>query len=160
MPGRAGGAAHARTRGDHMPARATLRFRIRAENTGLMPWIADGEPATGKGAVQLGVDLLDDEGMTEVIWDYGRAALPRNVALGETILLDLSSEAPNRPGRYSVELDMVAEGLAWFEELGSAILRHPLYVDPPGRYRRLRGVQGMSAKVWSRMTSRAGRLRG
>jgi tRNA (mo5U34)-methyltransferase len=139
---------------------AALRFRIRAENTGLTLWTAAGEPATGKGTVQLGAHLLDDEGMTEVVWDYGRAALPRNVAPGETILLDLFLQAPDRPGRYSVELDMVAEGLAWFEDLGSAILRHPLDVAPPGIYRRLRGLPGMSAQVWSRMTSRGGQSRG
>jgi hypothetical protein len=138
---------------------AALQFRIRAENTGLTPWIAAGEPATGKGAVQLGAHLLDDDGMTEIVWDYGRAALPRNVAPGETIVLDLSLQAPHRPGRYSVEMDMVTEGLAWFEDLGSAILRHPLYVDPPSRYWRLGGLQGMSAQVWSRMTSGAGRFR-
>jgi tRNA (mo5U34)-methyltransferase len=135
-----------------------LQFRIGAENVGLTTWLAVGEPATARGAVRLGAHLLsEDEGV--VVWNYGRAVLPRNVAPGETVQLDISLHAPDHPGRYHVELDMVVEGLTWFEDLGSAILRHPLGVDPPGTHQRLRYLQGMPAKLWSRMTSRAGRCR-
>jgi tRNA (mo5U34)-methyltransferase len=137
---------------------AELQFRIGAENAGLTQWLAAGEPATGKGAVRLGAHLLGDDGRV-VAWNYGRAALPRNVAPGEAAELDIFLRAPDRPGRYYVELDMVAEGLTWFEDLGSAILRYPLGVDPPATHRRLRYLQAMPAKIWSRVTSRAGRFR-
>jgi hypothetical protein len=134
---------------------AELRLRIRAENAGLTQWLAGGEPATGKGAVRLGAHLLDGDGGV-VVWIYGRAVLPRNVAPGETIQLDISLQAPDHPGRYYVELDMFAENLAWFEDLGSAILRRPLCVYPPGTHRRLKYLQGIPSKLWSRMISRAG----
>jgi len=137
---------------------AELQFRIGAENAGLTQWLAAGEPATGKGAVRLGAHLLGDDGRV-VAWNYGRAALPRNVAPGEAAELDIFLRAPDRPGRYYVELDMVAEGLTWFEDLGSAILRYPLGVDPPATHRRLRYLQAMPAKIWSRVTSCAGRFR-
>jgi tRNA (mo5U34)-methyltransferase len=134
---------------------AELRFRVGVENVGLSPWLAAGEPATGKGAVRLGAHLLDGDGRV-VVWNYGRAALPRNVAPGEAVQLAISLQAPDHPGRYYVELDMVAEDLTWFEDLGSAILRSPLGVDESATHRRLRYLQGMPAKLWSRMTSRAG----
>ena len=134
---------------------AELRFRVGVGNAGLSPWLAAGEPATGKGAVRLGAHLLDGDGKV-VVWNYGRAVLPMNVAPGETVQLDISLRAPDHPGQYYVELDMVAEGLTWFEDLGSAILRSPLGVDEPGTHRRLRYLQGMPAKLWSWMTSRAG----
>src|SRR5262249_49747389 len=140
------------------PPGSELRFRIGAENAGLSPWLAAGEPATGKGAVRLGAHLLDGDGGV-VAWNYGRAVLPRNVAPGETVQLDISLQAPDHPGQYYVELDMVAEGLTWFEDLGSAILRLPLGVDEPDTHRRLRGLARMPPELWSRGASRAGELR-
>ena len=37
--------------------------------------------------------------------------------------------APEQPGQYRLEFDMVAEHLAWFEDLGSLTLSHALRVE-------------------------------
>ena len=37
--------------------------------------------------------------------------------------------APAEPGRYRLEFDMVSEHLAWFEDLGSEVVRHELTVE-------------------------------
>jgi tRNA (mo5U34)-methyltransferase len=135
-----GGAESRRARHHHVaalaleagPARCRagreIAFRVRAENTGLTPWPARGEGPEGRGAVHLGSHLLraDEE---EVDWDYGRAALPRDLAPGDWATLDISLSAPSEPGRYVVEFDLVAEHVAWFEDYGSGALRHELVVE-------------------------------
>lgn len=105
-----------------------LSFGLRAENTGLARWPARGEPSTDRGAVLLGSHLLraDEE---EISWDYGRAHLPRDTEPGEAVALSVKLRAPEEPGRYVVEFDMLAEHVAWFEDFGSGTLRHELVVE-------------------------------
>jgi tRNA (mo5U34)-methyltransferase len=103
-------------------------FKIRVKNTGLQPWRTHGEEQSGKGAVQLGAHLLrsDEE---EVSWDYGRASLRRNLEPGMDESVCIILQAPDKPGSYIVEFDMVAEHVAWFEDFGSGTLRHELDVS-------------------------------
>ena len=109
-----------------------LQFNIRVENSGFTTWLAAGDPETGKGMVQLSAHLLGEDG-EEVEWNYGRAALKSDLAAGEVAHFDICLQAPNRPGRYVVEFDMIAEHLAWFEDLGSPTLRHELFVELASR---------------------------
>ena len=44
--------------------------------------------------------------------------------------LELPVEAPERPGDYTLELDLVQEGVAWLEELGGSPHEVPLRVLP------------------------------
>jgi tRNA (mo5U34)-methyltransferase len=104
-----------------------LAYRVRAENRGLATWLAKGDPGTGTGAVHLGAHLLDADG-DEVEWDYGMAPLPRDLARGEGGEVELRLYAPDAPGLYCVELDLVAENVAWFDDLGSRVLSQPLKV--------------------------------
>jgi hypothetical protein len=107
---------------------AELTFHVRVENVGLARWPAGGESESGRGAISLGSHLLkmDEE---EVDWDYGRARLPRDVEAGETADLEFKVRAPETPGSYIVEFDMVAEHVTWFEDHGSGTLRHHLVVE-------------------------------
>jgi hypothetical protein len=109
-------------------ASSELTFRLRVENVGLARWPAAGEAATDKGAVYLGSHLLRDT-EEEVDWDYGRARLPRDLEPGETADIEIKVRAPQTPGRYTVEFDMVVEHVAWFEDHGSGTLRHELVVE-------------------------------
>jgi tRNA (mo5U34)-methyltransferase len=116
--------------GDEPPAvlRAgeSVTFRISATNRGRVTWPAKGAAET-KGIVRLGGHLLrgDEE---EVEWDGGRSALPRDVAPGETAQVDFAFTAPERPGSYIMEFDMVAEHVTWFEDFGPGVLRHAFTV--------------------------------
>ncbi|HEV3470927.1 MAG TPA: DUF1698 domain-containing protein [Pyrinomonadaceae bacterium] len=105
-----------------------LSFTLRAENRGLVAWPARGEGPGGRGEVHLGAHLLraDEE---EVAWDFGRADLPRDLAPGDAASVEIRLRAPEEPGRYVVEFDMVAEHVAWFEDFGSGTLRHALAVE-------------------------------
>jgi tRNA (mo5U34)-methyltransferase len=116
---------------EEVPARAhpgeQVSFRVRAVNVGLKVWPAFGEGGGERGAVHLGAHLLrDDE--EELDWDYGRAALSRDLAPGESEGVTIKLTAPREPGRYVVEFDAVAEHIAWFEDFGSGTLRLPLTV--------------------------------
>ncbi len=112
-------------------ASSELTFRLRVENVGLARWTAAGNMFgvhDGTGAVSLGSHLLqaDEE---EVDWDYGRARLPQDLEPGETANIEFNVRAPETPGRYIVEFDMVAEHVTWFEDHGSGTLRHELIVE-------------------------------
>ena len=37
--------------------------------------------------------------------------------------------APEAPGRYAVKIDLVAEGVSWFETLGTTPAIHPIVVE-------------------------------
>lgn len=95
-----------------------IRFRIRAENTGYARWLADGEAGTGKGAVRLAAHILSAAG-EELAWYCAAASLPGEIAPGESAQLDIRVRAPEAPGFYMLEFNMVAEHLAWFDDLGS-----------------------------------------
>ncbi|MDT5156294.1 MAG: tRNA (mo5U34)-methyltransferase [Acidobacteriota bacterium] len=105
-----------------------LSFRVRAENTGLARWLRVGEPETDRGAVHL-VAHVFGEGDEPLSWYHAGAYLPADVAPGETASIEIAIRAPETPGRYWLEFDMVSEHLAWFEDLGSAVLRHELTVE-------------------------------
>lgn len=109
-------------------AGSELTFRLQTENVGSAIWSASGEPVTGKGAVQLGSHLLHAN-EDELSWDAGRARLARDLAPGELQTIEIKLQAPEIPGNYTVEFDMVAEHITWFEDHGSGTLRHSLVVE-------------------------------
>jgi SAM-dependent methyltransferase len=89
---------------------------VRCTNRNEMVWLR--EARHGRGYVRLGAHLLDENG-EPVTWDYGRAALPRDVPKGASVDLSLLLTAPATAGRYLVRLDMVNEGICWFAQEGS-----------------------------------------
>jgi tRNA (mo5U34)-methyltransferase len=97
-------------------------FKLRATNSGRVPWPALSAPET-KGIVRLGAHLLgaDEE---ELSWDGGRAMLRRDLGPGETAEVEFVFRAPEKSGDYIIEFDMVAEHVTWFEDFGAGVLRH------------------------------------
>ncbi|HZT60532.1 MAG TPA: DUF1698 domain-containing protein [Pyrinomonadaceae bacterium] len=105
-----------------------LRFRVRAENTGQARWLREGDAGTDRGAVHLVAHLLgaDEE---PVSWYHAGAYLPADVAPGESVTVEIALRAPDEAGENLLEFDMVSEHLAWFEDLGSKVLRRALVVE-------------------------------
>ena len=99
-----------------------VNFKVRATNSGVARWPAVGAPET-KGIVRLGAHLLSAN-EEEVEWDAGRAILPRDLEPGESAEIEFVFRAPNDPGNYIIEFDMVAEHVTWFEDFGAGLLRH------------------------------------
>src|SRR6266542_4453391 len=107
-------------------AESELRFRVLVENTGNARWATQTE-AGERGIVRLGAHLLLENG-EEVKWDYGRASLDGVLEPDEETSLWLELKAPVSPGRYIIEFDLVLEHITWFEDLGTATIRHLLEV--------------------------------
>ena len=112
---------------DRSHANEVLHFRIRAENTGQARWLR-GEKESESGAVHLAAHLLTTNGET-LSWYHAGAFLPREVAPGETVEIEIALQSPGTPGEYVIIFDMVSEHLAWFEDLGSAVLTQHLLVE-------------------------------
>ena len=55
--------------------------------------------------------------------DDGRAYLPRSVGPADTVDVALTIRAPETPGRYVVEIDLVQEHVSWFSQRGSPTAR-------------------------------------
>ena len=70
------------------------------------------------GIVMPGVRISDESGgiLSEV---HGQPMLPRSIAPGQSVTLDVQASAPAQPGTYSVTIDLVDQHVCWFEERGS-----------------------------------------
>lgn len=55
-----------------------------------------------------------------IIQDDGRTALPDVLRPGEVVHLRVAVQAPDEPGQYWCEFDVVHEGVSWFRDLGSS----------------------------------------
>lgn len=90
---------------------------VRARNSGRATWLPSGvEP----GAVNLGCHLYDAHGALLKL-DHAWSDLTtdkRAVAPGETVETTMSLPAL-APGRYQIELDLVANRVGWFAQFGS-----------------------------------------
>ncbi len=108
------------------PASDVIAFTVRVWNLGTATWEASIGREEERGAVLLGVHLLDAaENVLE--WDFRRyrGALSRTVRPGEWIDMEVRLTAPKSAGQYLLELDLVREFEGWFEDVGGT----PLKVD-------------------------------
>jgi tRNA (mo5U34)-methyltransferase len=114
-------------------AGSTVEFTVGLENSGRNTWLASKQDGSSRGVVFVGLHLLDLGG--EVLeWEFARIQLPRDMEPGDRETLTITVTAPDAPGRCLLELDLVSEQVAWFEDLGSPTVTVPLDVDrPPAR---------------------------
>lgn len=70
--------------------------------------------------------------------DDGRAQLPHDLAPGAETEVGLFVTAPQRPGRYLLDIDAVQEQVEWFAVRGSRTLKIPVHVHP--RYANVEGL--------------------
>lgn len=78
----------------------------------------EGEAEDSAFKIQLGNHWLDEHGQV-VQFDDGRSAIQADLEPGALESLLLLVTAPDLPGRYLLELDMVQEHVAWFDQMGS-----------------------------------------
>ncbi len=80
------------------------------------------------GIVMPGVRILDESG--EIISElHGHPLLPRAIPPGQTLDLNVECKAPERPGSYTVRIDLVAQHVCWFADRGSKPLIVNLKVE-------------------------------
>jgi SAM-dependent methyltransferase len=95
-----------------------LRISLELRNTGRARWLHENSEIYG--IVRLGTHLFEADGRLVDI-DHSRYFLPSSVAPGE--VLAMTVDVPLPAGRTSVVVfDLVAEGVTWFENVGSTPL--------------------------------------
>lgn len=101
--------------------RRALHFSFVNEGSERWPWDSDlGPPVRASYR-------LRNERDTVVVGDGPRTAFPCALGPGEATVVPLDVIAPVIPGRYEIEVDVVHEGVRWFE----SGLRAGLDVEPP-----------------------------
>ena len=80
------------------------------------------------GAIRLGNHWLDRTGERMLQRDDGRTLLPETMPPGLACRVPLTITAPGAAGKYVCELDLAHEGVRWFHDRDSAVLRFPLTV--------------------------------
>lgn len=74
-------------------------------------------------ALGLSYHWLDaDDPSVVVVWEAPRTPVRRVLAPSETWTGEFSIQAPERPGQYLLQVDLVREGVAWFKTKGVAPL--------------------------------------
>jgi 4-amino-4-deoxy-L-arabinose transferase-like glycosyltransferase len=104
---------------------ATIHLSVR--NVSQVKWLA-AERTGAPFQLRLGNHWLDRLG-NMVTNDDGRSTLMKDLAPGEEIEFDLTVNAPNTPGQYFLEIDMLQEDFSWFGSKGSKTIRLPIIVD-------------------------------
>jgi SAM-dependent methyltransferase len=99
---------------------ASFDLVVYVRNESNSPW-RRGHAGDGRYLIQLGNHWLDTAQRVLRV-DDGRTPLDSDVAPGEVARLTLTAEAPQKPGMYILELDMVQEHVAWFGQCGSDTL--------------------------------------
>jgi hypothetical protein len=98
-----------------------VTIRVRVRNTSGIIWPALGR-SDNQFRVRLGNHWLDTDEIT-VINDDGRSPLPYDLAPGAEVEIPLTITAPAASGEYFLEVDMVQEGVSWFDSESSHAAR-------------------------------------
>ena len=107
------------------PCQASFTDRLRITNAGSVKWKARGRRFGGQ--VTVGLKICDAAGNV-LREDLGRTPLPRDVAPGEEVHIDMTVAGELPPGQYGLRYDMVVEGVTWFEFQGSSCPRRTLEI--------------------------------
>jgi hypothetical protein len=95
----------------------TIQIDVVTRNIGQAVWLADNGGTTGAvGAAIRGWYTADGQPAPV---NYGTAAhLDWNVSPGQEASFTILASSPNEPGRYDLVLDLVSEGITWFDDVG------------------------------------------
>ena len=95
--------------GDDYEGSVTLR------NVGSTPWII---PNQSEKAVNLSYHWID-KNKVMVLKEGRRSSFAENVLPNTTVTLALNISPPPTSGQYTLEIDLVSEGVAWFSEVSA-----------------------------------------
>jgi hypothetical protein len=106
--------------------KATLSVLVK--NLSSAVWPALGEADTNRNAVGLRDRWIASDGRVNESDD--RIRFPYDLEPGDTAGVHLEITAPEVPGKYRLQLDVVQEGVAWFSDRGSDRFELLLSVEP------------------------------
>lgn len=85
-----------------------------------------------------------------------RAPLPKDIPPGESVVVECDVTAPATPGVYTLEVDLVQEGCAWFGNRGSTPARIPMHVSGTSRQQLI--IRAVRRRLPANLTRRLVRL--
>ena len=90
-----------------------MRCDFEVENIGDTLWLTSRHAL--RGTVRLAARILDEEGaiVDEV---HGVPPLELPVAPNESVALSFERRAPDATGSYTLKIDLIDQGICWFEE--------------------------------------------
>ncbi len=103
----------------------TLFVTLRVTNTGSEEW-----PNEGEHPVNFAYHWRAADG-TMLEMNGQRTHFPRTIQPGETLDIEMMIEPYPEPGEYLLEIDMVAEGRAWFKDLNVPSITLPITLSAP-----------------------------
>ncbi len=109
-----------------MTAGETVVADITVKNASPVSWPSKPDHKN-RYAVNLSYHWLD-RNREVVVFDGLRTPLPRDLGAGESADLKAAIRAPEKPGRYILEVTLVQEQSAWFPEKNGAKLTLPVRV--------------------------------
>lgn len=98
-----------------------IELRVKVKNISDVVWPARGRSSDGFFQVNLGNNWFDDQNKRLEKHPYIRSGMPRDLRPGEEVEIPLAVTAPDKPGQYTLQLDMVQEMVTWFGEKGSVV---------------------------------------
>jgi MoaA/NifB/PqqE/SkfB family radical SAM enzyme len=107
------------------PRRQRLSLKARVRNLSSRPFPASA--TYGRRLVRLGAQLCSANGELLNL-DFARADLPQHLEAGAVVDITVQLPAVDEPGRYTLKLDLVNEGVDWFERCGSETTVRSLWV--------------------------------
>jgi SAM-dependent methyltransferase len=110
---------------DRAPCGGPIRGPVPLQNVGRWSWRSSSRNEVGH--VAIGIQLLDGE-RNVISRDFRRIPLPTDIYPGHSLELDVEFPAPLEAGRYHLKIDVVAEGLVWFDAIGSDASVHAITV--------------------------------
>lgn len=103
--------------------KAEIRFKVK--NLGDATW-----PAVGTRDFRYQVNMGNRWLIGATRLEDNRAVLNGDLAPGAETQITLTVNAPRTPGDYTLEIDMVHEGVTWFSEKGGRPLQLAVHVTP------------------------------
>ena len=103
-----------------------LLIKVKNNGNSIWPWRVE---QGWMGIVTAGDRWLSKDGLTALNELDRRVALPHDLGPGEEIELKLTVTAPEVPGDYVLEIDMVQEGITWFSQQGSPTARWNVRIE-------------------------------
>ncbi len=99
---------------DYLEPSEEFTLDVTVKNTGYLLW----EHYKKTGRINLGTHWINRDTGETVIWDGSRGLLPFDVSHNENAVVKITIVAPEKPGRYILQYDMVHEGYKWFSQEG------------------------------------------
>jgi len=100
-----------------------VTLHVEVTNVSMFDWIQREH-----GVFSVGDHWFDGAGGRMLTRDDGRTKLPATLRAGETCHLPLTISAPPNAGQYQCEVDVAHEGVLWFHDRGSDIVRFAVRV--------------------------------